>query len=592
MVASSSLQAFILTEHPTPFFAVVELALASLALGPLPRFIPLVLLLSVLKIHGQRIAFRHTRGRELLCSWFFISVGSSIAHWAAAASALSSPTQSLAAVAILSSITYLFALPALYLDIQIKGRVTTDWAKLTLFPALWATCWSVASHISPVGRLLNWSPVSGSHAYNWIVPYVGPVGIDWIVAAWAVACSEVASQWLMGFEVYEPLGMHTSQSLLSSRSKGLLTLVTMLLALTLPSFMFSNIPIRADIPADATSLTLGCALPHPLDGSRPTLDDFIDETSRMNTATVILWPESAVVFNSAKEREAAFERIRKLPIHSYVGVAFEEYLMGDPSRTKNGFALLHKGQKPGDEVMQYYKRNLVPFTESFSKVPSIDPPVVTHLQLAHPKGITAPQWAPPPDHTRPIPVTSSICLDFASPSAFTGLDSRPALILGPARTWDTNVGLAMWEQAKTRANELGSMVLWCDGGVTGVSGVGGGGIHEIMQAGGGTWMRTIGVPYPFDEDRTLYSKAGELSVILFLVSLMSGGIALNYLFVEGSRGAFAALTGGRVALNFVRAAALTGGRRIPFVRRMIAPPPAEADLLGVGEVGERQNLLG
>jgi hypothetical protein len=396
----------------------------------------------------------------------------------------------------------------------------------------------------------------------------------------------------MGFEVYEPLTLHANKSLLSSRSKGLLTLVTALLALTLPSLMSNNIPIRADILADATSLTLGCVLPHPLDGSHPTLDDFITETSRMNTAKIILWPESAVVFSSAKEREAAFARVRELPISSYVGVAFEEHLTGDTSRTKNGFALIHKNQKAGDEVTQYYKRNLVPFTESFSKVPSVEPPVVTRLLLTHPKGITAPQWAPSPNFTRPLPITSSICLDFASPSAFTGLDSRPALILGPARTWDTNVGLAMWEQAKTRANELGSMVLWCDGGVTGVSGVGGGGIHEIMQAGGGSWMRTIGVPYPFDENRTLYSKAGEFPVILFLASLMSGSVALNYLFVEGSRGAFAALMGGRTALNFVGAAGLTAGRRIPFVRRMIAPSPAEADLLGAEEVGERQSLLG
>ncbi|KIL00568.1 hypothetical protein PAXRUDRAFT_821558 [Paxillus rubicundulus Ve08.2h10] len=576
-----SLQTFILNEHPTRFFAVVEFALATLALGPLPAFIPLVLLLSVLRIHGQRIAFLHTRGRELLCSWFFIAAGSSLAHWAAAANALSSAAQSVTAVVVLSAVTYLFAVPPLYFDVRIKGRVATDWAQLTLFPTLWATSWSIASHVSPVGRLLNWSPVSESHAYNWIVPLVGPAGIDWIVAAWAVVCSELAAQWLMGFEDYEPLGVHGSQSLLSCRSKALLTLVTSLLALTLPSFTLNNLPIRPDVLAHATSLTVGCALPHPLDGSHPTLDDFVTETSKMNAANIILWPESAVVFNSEKEREAAFTRLRTLSTHAYIGVAFEEYTMGDPSRTKNGLALIHKGQKAGEEVVQYYKRNLVPLTESFSKVPSVDSPVITHLLLTHPKGVTAPEWAPAPNYTRPIPLTSSICLDFASPSAFTSLTSRPALVLGPARTWDTNVGLAMWEQAKTRANEMGSMVLWCDGGVTGVSGVGGGKIHEIMQVGGSSWMRTIGVPYPFDEGRTLYGKVGEFSVIVFLVALMGGGVAGNYLLVEASRGGFAVLTGGQFAL-----------RRIPFVQRMIAPSPPEADLLGAEVVGERQNLLG
>ncbi|KIJ65018.1 hypothetical protein HYDPIDRAFT_167342 [Hydnomerulius pinastri MD-312] len=585
-IMAGSLQAFILTEHPTPFFATAEFGLSCLALGPSPRFIPLVLLLSVLRIHGQRIAFRHTRGRELLFSWICITAGSSLAHWASAANALSSPAQSLTAIALLSAVTYLHAVLALYLDIRTKGRVATDWAQLTLFPALWATVWSVASHVSPVGRLLNWSPVSGSHSYNWIVPYVGPTGIDWIVAAWAVVCSEVAALWLMGFEEYEPLGVHGNGKFLSRRSKGLLVLGSLLLALTLPSFASNNLPVRADIPADATALKVGCALPHPLDGSHPTLDDFIDETKRMTAAKIILWPESAVIFNSVKEREAAFAKVRGKSAGSFVGVAFEEYVVDDPahpssSRTRNGLALIHMSQKPGDEVIQYYKRNLVPLTESFSKIPSIDPPEINRLLLTHPNGITAPDWAPAPNFTRPIPITSSVCLDFASPSAFTSLDSRPALILAPARTWDTTVGLAMWEQAKTRADELGSMVLWCDGGVTGVSGVGGGGIHEIMQVGGGSWMRTIGVPYPFNESRTLYARTGDFTVLVFLVALMGGGIAGNYLLVEASHGAVATLTGGRFAL-----------RRIPFIRRMIAPAPAEADLLGAEEVGEQQNLLG
>ena len=63
----------------------------------------------------------------------------------------------------------------------------------------------------------------------------------------------------------------------------------------------------------------------------------------------------------------------------------------------------------------------------------------------------------------------------------------------------------MWEQAKSRANEIGSMVLWCDGGTTGVSGIGGGGIREIMQVGAGSWSRTIGLQFPFDQGRTVYA---------------------------------------------------------------------------------------
>lgn len=217
-------------------------------------------------------------------------------------------------------------------------------------------------------------------------------------------------------------------------------------------------------------------------------------------------------------------------------------------------------------------------TESFSKIPSVDPPAITRWQLKSPKGIAKHDWAPEPNFTRPLLVTSSICLDFTSPTVFTALDARPSLILGPARTWDSTVGLAMWEQAKARANELGSMILWCDGGLTGVSGVGGGGIQEPMQFGGGSWMRTIGIQYPFDENRTLYAKGGDFSVIVFLVALMGGGVASNLLLTWLNHGATRVLTG---ALG-----------RVPLLRRLLFSPAASTDLLRAGEVGERQGLLG
>jgi hypothetical protein len=113
-------------------------------------------------------------------------------------------------------------------------------------------------------------------------------------------------------------------------------------------------------------------------------------------------------------------------------------------------------------------------------------------------------------------LTASICLDFAQPTPFSELESRPYLVLAPARTWHTSVGVAMWQQAKNRAEEIGSMVLWCDGGEGGVSGVGGGGIDGITQSGQGSWTRTIGAEWPFRTNRTIYAKVGDLGVIVFI----------------------------------------------------------------------------
>jgi hypothetical protein len=62
----------------------------------------------------------------------------------------------------------------------------------------------------------------------------------------------------------------------------------------------------------------------------------------------------------------------------------------------------------------------------------------------------------------------------------------------------------MYELARARGEEIGTEVLWCDGGEGGLSGVAG-----DVQVGGGTWVKTIGVPYPAQERRTLYGICGD-----------------------------------------------------------------------------------
>jgi hypothetical protein len=82
----------------------------------------------------------------------------------------------------------------------------------------------------------------------------------------------------------------------------------------------------------------------------------------------------------------------------------------------------------------------------------------------------------------------------------------------------------MWEQAKARAEEMGSMVLWCDGGKGGVSGVAGGGIDEIMQVGEGSWTRTIAVQWPFNEGRTVYARFGDAYILPAMWLLLGGWV--------------------------------------------------------------------
>lgn len=88
---------------------------------------------------------------------------------------------------------------------------------------------------------------------------------------------------------------------------------------------------------------------------------------------------------------------------------------------------------------------------------------------------------------------------------------------------------------------MDSMVLWCDGGKGGVSGVAGGGIDEIMHVGEGSWTRTIGLQWPFDEGRTVYARFGD-TYILLATWLLVGGVWARESGVLGNL--FPAITGG------------------------------------------------
>lgn len=484
--------------------------------------IPLVLTLTALLLYFRILLPSPHAARHFLLLSLSLSIGRAVPHLLASIHALSTVGVSLVALFVFSAITSILALAAVFIDTKLCMRLNSSWAQITLFPALWATLWCTVAYTNPLGHLSTWSLNDGSGAYRWLVPFFGPVSQDWVVAAWAVVCSKAVEAWFI-FEspTLLPIDEHADslsdiQSSLSSHSHLLLVLM----ALSIPSFLL-NLPLPVSTISTSTPLTVGCVLPpfqryqhHSL-----TLDDYISESRKLqNSAKFLLWPEGAVSFNSEAERDAGFEQVRK-SITSYVGVSFEETFTdprdpnGSTGLKRTGIAVMSNSS--ASPYLFYYKRHLVPIAESFSLTHSPLPPGVFDAVLYHPKDISPSKWAPGPNHTRSVPITTSICLDFAAASPFSDLKSRPALVLAPARTWDLSIGYAMWLQAKQRAEELGTIVLWCDGGKGGVSGVAGGGYSEIVQVGTGSWIKTVGIPYPFNDRRTLYAQIGDIALLLF-----------------------------------------------------------------------------
>ncbi|KAH9846863.1 hypothetical protein C2E23DRAFT_890544 [Lenzites betulinus] len=573
--------------HPSRVYLTLGPILALGALTPTPSLPPLILLLAVLRLQTDTVIPR-SDWKGGVAQVASVSLATAVVHAAASLHSLSTPSTSLLVLGVLSLVTSSIAAGSLAVGYYTERASQTQWTRTALFPATWATTWAAVEHLSPIGQLATWSPVVNLGGYSWLRQVGGQVAINWVVAAWAVIIADVAGAWMMGPNPNGEVGdgfegenggslvddgrirdrpIPPTRPAVSPRTRRTLVMTGFLLALAVPSYVISERPPPVSAP-DVTPLGVACAMPYPQRNGEatgpPSLKDYVAESRTLQSqAKVILWPESAVHFNLPGERKEAFEKIRpQIANGTYYGIGFEELVHPDSAddvwkvgMRRNGLVLL------GWEgvVYEYYKRHLVPIAESFSMTPSNEKPSLFTMELSHPKTWTAPKWAPGPNFTRPIDITASICLDFTTASSFADLSSRPALILAPARTWHPSIGLAMWEQAKARAEEAGSMVLWCDGGAGGVSGIAGRGMHAFRQVGPGSWAQTVSVPWPFDQRRTVFSASGTLISLVGVWAIagagwMAGTVAGRVDDREGGPGrSLAALTGtAHCAIEFVR----------------------------------------
>ncbi|KAG5654721.1 hypothetical protein H0H81_007477 [Sphagnurus paluster] len=528
------LRVFVFHQYPNLTFITLSSVFSFFALSPTPSSVPIILTLTTLLVYGRILFPAENASKNTGILTISMAMAGALSRLSPSLDALSTTGASVVILFLLSMVTSILTISVVYLDTRLCTRFTGAWSQLTFFPALWTTLWFSISFVSPVGRLSAWSSSEGGGFYGWLAPYLGPAGNDWVVAAWAVVFSQAIGTWLIG-DKEEPLIAHTApaagQPRHLSHSSSLLLLFSMLHTLALPSLVFNNFPTPV-IPPATTPLSVGCVLPayQRYKHHNPTLDDYVEESKKLtSSAKVLLWPEGAVVFNTEAERVEGLAKVRKLVTGSVVGVSFEEAFKGDGRRSsskRTGIAIV--SQASPEPQLIYYKRHLVPIAESFSLSHSTVPPSIVTIELTHPKEVNKTEWASAPSYTRPIPLTSSICLDFTDPTLFGELDTKPALILAPARTWNIAVGNAMWQQARQRAEELGTMVLWCDGGDGGVSGVAGGGFRDFAQIGLGSWVKTIGIPYPFDNRRTMYARYGDLSILLVWI-LVLGSSAMHKL---------------------------------------------------------------
>jgi len=379
----------ILQNHPLAITSSIACILTAIALGPTPSFIPLVCLVAVLRVGTQLILPRPHAGRRLAILTAFVTLGTSIAYGAEGLTALSSMAGSLAVLTGLStafsSATILPFLVASTFDVHQNPFI---------FPAIWASVWCTVSSLSPVGRLGAWSPLLGVGGYSWTRPYLGAVGLDWILAAWAEITGTVFTAFLWGGHSpeYQPLKDQTqsspssnnegdpsnglqqpNQSRPSPRKSSFLfpILLTIVCVGSIPSFSTDVLPLPISSD-DTVPLGLACALPTITSEHHP-IDYYINETRRLaSLARIVLWPEGAIVFDSSRDRESKLEEVRKAAALNgiFVGVSFTEPAP-EPMDTHDGRRKMRNGMvlvNATGSVYEYYKRNLVPGTSFIIRV--------------------------------------------------------------------------------------------------------------------------------------------------------------------------------------------------------------------------------
>lgn len=359
-----------LVTTPTPVYLTAASFLGYFALSLTPSFIPIVLLLAILRVFLNSV-FSHAY------AWPKVQLGIGSVALSATLSAYGPATSAVPEVPLTTALFSMFwlsfvvsglAFSIILADISFRSSIQHPSFQLLLFPTIWATALYIVSRLSPLGYLSTWSPVEGISAYSWLRPYFGPPGIDWVVGAWAVVLSELLGMWIMG-EKKQPESeelliqirndMELDESAKPERSRRLMYLSALLCLGALPSYLVS--PLPTPVNSETTfPLSVGCALPFVEDFHRePSFDEYLKETQALiGLAKVVLWPEGAVQFPSAKIKQEAIERISTYAAGSVIGLSFEytDNSTAKDNKLRNGFMLIDNEGL----VLEYYKRHLVP----------------------------------------------------------------------------------------------------------------------------------------------------------------------------------------------------------------------------------------
>ncbi|CAG8483740.1 5523_t:CDS:1 [Ambispora leptoticha] len=434
--------------------------------------------------------------------------------------ALASPFDNLAVIALIgSAIAFLTILPA-YIEKIINEKYKKS--NFFLFAGLWMATWLSYRRHSPFGSWGDWAyTIQGTgDALTQSASILGLSGIDFLLAWWAHVGAEFLNEFtnagagqddLISFgddDEGTPLLSRDQKEIAAQRSrkKKILSLFAFLAIYTYGASRLNEIESNTE---PLKTFKVACVLSSPNIDETPS-SAMIKHTAKLVTqAKLVLWSESAVPLSSIHEMELLLTEIKNLTKkhHSNVGVTYTI-----PTTDNKRLNVLSLIDREGNIIFNYTKTYPVPIAEGYSTKsgPGILP--LEEIDVREPKAHVP----------LLLNVSAAICFDMDFPSLLAQA-ANANLVLSPAQTWSSRIGLEHLRMASVRAIEQGFWLLRCDaGGVSGL--VDDAGRIRNWQVASKGGVQDFLWDLPLTEKRTtIYSQYGDWAslAILALIALLT-----------------------------------------------------------------------
>ncbi|KAG9303301.1 hypothetical protein G9A89_013627 [Geosiphon pyriformis] len=449
----------------------------------------------------------------ILTLFFFLALSIGLSFCDFSSSPLDSPFDNIGVlISIGALVAFLTILPTYIEKVYLRRYGQSSFF---LFAGLWVSTWLLWRRFSPFGSWGDWAYTlqGDGNPLIQLASVFGLSGIDFVLAWWAHIGATLLADSLNNVNVDDGSNqLNERTSLLSPESQApairqtsrkiVLSAIALLFIYSWGAKRLNQIESNIE---PLKTLKVACLLAAPSIKDSP-LEEMIHSTKDLATrAKIILWSESAVNLDSTTALDNLLNETMVIAKKHIVYVGITYTVPSGGHKRRNFLTLI---DKDGSILFNYTKTHPVPIAEGYST--EAGPGELPLKEINVPTIIKK--------ISVPLNVSAAICFDMDFPKLLQQA-GEANLVLSPAQTWGSRVGLEHLHMASVRAIEQGFWLLRCDAG--GVSGI----VDDLGRIRNWQVAPKSGVssliwdlPLTDSKRETLYSTYGDIgSLVLILI---------------------------------------------------------------------------